>query len=162
MLDRLTFPQPWLSLSLFLIWQFLSEGVSGGSIVLGLVLAWAIPQMTQGFWPERPSLLKWWRMPGYLVHVLRDIVVASFQVAALILSARKPRSAFVVYPLELTDPLAITILAGTISLTPGTVTVDVSDDQKTLLIHALDAESDDQVISSIRNRYEARLMEMFQ
>lgn len=162
MFDRLSFPQPWLSLVLFIIWQFLSDGISGASLVLGLILAWAIPQMTQGFWPERPTFFKSWRMPGYLMRVLWDIVVASVQVARLILSPRKPRPMFVSYPLELEQPLAITILASTISLTPGTVTVDVSDDNKILLVHALDAENSDEVINAIRDRYEKPLLEMFE
>jgi multicomponent K+:H+ antiporter subunit E len=162
MLDRLSFPQPWLSLILFTTWQLLSDGVSGASMVMGLILAWLIPQLTQGFWPERPAFVKSWRMPMYLAVVLKDIVVASFSVARLILSPRQPRPIFVCYPLQLEQPLAITILASTISLTPGTVSVDVSDDNKTLLIHALDAASDQEVIDAIHNHYEKPLMEMFQ
>lgn len=161
MLDRLSFPQPCLSLLLFTVWQFLSEGVSGASVVMGLLLAWLIPQLTQGFWPERPAFVKPWRMARYLMIMLVDIVVASFSVARLILSPRQPRPIFVCYPLELEHPLAISILASTISLTPGTVSADVSDDRKTLLIHTLDAANDQEVIESIHNRYEKPLLEMF-
>lgn len=161
MFDRLNFPQPWLSLLLFIIWQFLSDGISGASVVLGLFLAWLIPQVTQGFWPERPAFIKPWRMPVYLARVLVDIIIASFSVARLILSPRKPRPMFVCYPLDLEHPLAISILASTISLTPGTVSADVSDDNKTLLIHALDTESEQEVIDAIKNRYEKPLLEMF-
>lgn len=162
MLDRLSFPQPWLSLTLFITWQFLSDGVSGGSVVLGLILAWAIPQMTQGFWPDPPAFIKAWKVPAYLLRVVWDILVASVEVARLILSPRPARPAFVCYPLQLEHPLAITILASTISLTPGTVSADVSDDRKLLLIHALDAEDDQEVIDTIRARYEKPLLEMFQ
>lgn len=162
MLDRLTFPQPFLSLLLFIIWQFLSNGVSGASVVMGLLLAWLIPQITHGFWPERPAFIRAWKLPSYLSIVVIDIVVASFSVAKLILSGRSPQPIFVSYPLELEHPLAIAILAGTISLTPGTVSADVSDDNKLLLIHALDAENADEVIDGIRQRYERRLKEMFQ
>lgn len=162
MLDRLRFPQPWLSLVLFVTWQLLSDQITPGTLVLGFVLAWAIPQMTEGFWPERPAFIKSWRMPAYLVRVLTDIVTASFQVARLIVSGRQPRPAFICYPLQLEHPLAISILASTISLTPGTVSADISDDNKTLLIHALDAETDQEVIAAIRTRYEQPLLEMFQ
>jgi len=162
MLDRLNFPQPWLSLILFTVWQLLSDGVSGGSVVMGLLLAWLIPQLTQGFWPERPAFIRSWRLPLYLVRVLLDIVVASFSVARLILSPRKPQPMFVCYPLDLEHPLAISILASTISLTPGTVSADVSDDNKVLLIHALDAQSEQEVIDAIKVRYEKPLLEMFQ
>lgn len=161
MFDRLNFPQPWLSLLLFVIWQFLSDGVSGASVVLGLFLAWLIPQITQGFWPERPAFIHPWRMPAYLTRVLMDIIVASVSVARLILSPRAPKPMFVCYPLELEHPLAISILASTISLTPGTVSADVSDDNKTLLIHALDAQSEQEVIDAIKTRYEKPLLEMF-
>ncbi|MDI9244800.1 Na+/H+ antiporter subunit E [Marinobacter sp. CHS3-4] len=161
MLDKLTFPQPYLSLLLFVVWQFLSDGVSGASVVMGLVLAWTIPLITHGFWPERPAFIRAWKLPGYMGIVLMDIVLASVSVAKLILSGRNPKPAFVSYPLTLDHPLAITILASTISLTPGTVSADVSDDQKLLLIHALDAESDDEVIKDIHERYERRLLEMF-
>ncbi|MDX1599667.1 Na+/H+ antiporter subunit E [uncultured Marinobacter sp.] len=161
MFDRLNFPQPWLSLTLFLVWQFLSNGVSGASVVMGLLLAWLIPQLTQGFWPDRPALTRPWRLPGYLLRVLVDIVIASVTVARLILSGRPPKPVFVSYPLELEQPMAITILASTISLTPGTVSADVSDDQKILLIHALDAGSEQEVIDAIKQRYEKPLMEMF-
>ncbi|MEP3560821.1 MAG: cation:proton antiporter, partial [Marinobacter sp.] len=66
MLDRLNFPQPWLSLVLFSTWQFLSDGISGASVVMGLLLAWIIPQITHGFWPERPAFVKVWRMPMFV------------------------------------------------------------------------------------------------
>ncbi|MDO3720495.1 Na+/H+ antiporter subunit E [Marinobacter sp. chi1] len=163
MFDRLSFfPQPWLSVLLFATWQLLSDGISGASLVIGILLAWAIPQMTHGFWPDPPAFIRAWRMPLYLLRVIRDIVIASIEVAWLILSPRKPRPAFISYPLELEHPLAISILASTISLTPGTVSADVSDDNKLLLIHALDAENDQEVIDTIRNHYEKPLLEMFQ
>ena len=162
MLGRLSFPQPWLSLLLFSIWQLLNDGVSGGSVVLGFILAWGIPQVTQSFWPERPAVFKAWRLPGYLLLVLWDIVIASFEVAWLIISPRRPEPMFISYPLQLDCPQAIVILASTISLTPGTVTADISDDHKILLIHALDTRTAEEVIEAIHNRYEKPLMEMFQ
>ena len=162
MLDRLSFPQPWLSAILFTTWQFLNNELSGASVVMGLFLAWLIPQITAGFWPERPVFARPWRVPAYLARLVKDIIVASFSVARLILSPRQPRPVFVCYPLQLEHPLAITILAITISLTPGTVSADVSEDRKTLLVHTLDAGSEQEVIDAIHERYEKPLMEMFQ
>ncbi|MCG8517923.1 Na+/H+ antiporter subunit E [Marinobacter sp. CA1] len=162
MFARLGFPQPFLSLCLFLVWQLLNDGFSGGSVVMGAILAWMLPQLTRNFWPERPALLKGWLLPLYVLRVLWDIVVASISVARLVLSPRKPRPAFISYPLTLEHPLAITMLASTISLTPGTVSADVSDDQRILLIHALDAEDEQAIIETIRSRYEKPLQEIFQ
>lgn len=160
--ERLGFPQPWLSVALFVVWQFLADGVSGASVVMGLILATIIPQVTHRFWPDSPRVQKPWVLVKYLLVVFYDIVVASISVSILILNPRRPRPAFVSYPLTLDHPMAITILASTISLTPGTVSSDVSDDGELLLIHALDVDDDAELIRTIHERYEKPLMEMFQ
>ena len=121
-----------------------------------------IPQITHRFWPDGPRVRKPWVMIRYLAVVIYDIIVASVSVAILILNPRRPRPAFVSYPLTLDHPLGITILASTISLTPGTVSTDVSDDGTLLLIHALDVDDNEELIRSIHQRYEKPLLEMFQ
>jgi multicomponent K+:H+ antiporter subunit E len=67
----------------------------------------------------------------------------------------------VVIPLDLRQPEAITVLAGTITLTPGTVSADLSEDGHSLLVHALDAPDPDAIRDEIKTRYERRLMEIF-
>ena len=161
--QRFGFPRPLLSLTLLVTWQFLVGEVSGGSLVLGLILAWLLPLFTRRLWPEQPHIRKPWLVPLYVARVTFDIVVASIEVAALVLNfSRSPRPAFISYPLTLRDPMAISTLAGTISLTPGTVSADVSDDNTLLLIHALDVEDDQALIEAIRNRYEKTLEEIFE
>jgi acetyl-CoA acetyltransferase len=73
----------------------------------------------------------------------------------------KLRPAFVEIPLELEDDLALTMLASIVSLTPGTVSADLSDDRKTLLVHGLDVADEAQLILDIKQRYEAPLIEVF-
>ena len=160
--ERLGFPQPWLTVALFVVWQFLADGVTGASVVMGLILSIVIPQITHRFWPDHPRLHKPWVLVRYLVVVFYDIVVASVTVTILILNPRRPRPAFVSYPLTLNHPLGVTMLASTISLTPGTVSSDVSDDGRLLLIHALDVDDDAELIRTIHERYEKPLLEMFQ
>jgi len=59
------------------------------------------------------------------------------------------------------EPQAITMLAGTITLTPGTVSADLSDEGHSLLVHVLHTEDPDAVRDEIKSRYEARLKEIF-
>lgn len=160
--QKFGFPRPYLSLVLFLVWQLLAGEVSGASVVMGLILAWLLPLLTRGLWPDNPPFRKPWRMLAYLLRVIQDIIVANFSVAALVLNfRRKPRPAFIDYPLTLTHPMAISILASTISLTPGTVSADINDAESKLLIHALDVDDDQALIEAIRERYEKPLQEMF-
>lgn len=61
----------------------------------------------------------------------------------------------------LEDELALTMLASIISLTPGTVSADLSDDRKILLVHSLDVADTDALVVEIKQRYEAPLLEVF-
>ncbi|PXA94131.1 Na+/H+ antiporter subunit E, partial [Nostoc sp. 3335mG] len=115
------------------------------------------------FWPARPRMRFGRAFLGYLGIVLFDIVVANFQVARLILFRRNRdlRAHWLVVPIDLSTPEAITMLAGTISLTPGTVSSDMSADGRFLLVHALDVADPAAEVARIKHRYEARLQRIF-
>jgi multicomponent K+:H+ antiporter subunit E len=156
-------PHSLLTLSLVVVWLLLSNSVAPGQILLGVVLAVLIPLLTAAFWPQRPRIHRPRLVLKYLATLLWDIVAANVQVARLIVAPRlhlRPR--FVRLPLDLEDELAITALAGTISLTPGTVTADVAPDRKSLLIHCLHVDDEDALIASIKRRYESPLKEIFE
>ncbi|MEW9856762.1 Na+/H+ antiporter subunit E [Novosphingobium sp. M1R2S20] len=156
-------PHPGLSLLLLIIWMLMLNAFSFGWLVLGLALAVIIPLFTAPFWPDRPLMR--WGLPllGYVGLVIADIVVANFQVARLILFRRNRdmRTCWLIVPLELRSAEAITLLAGTISLTPGTVSADISNDGQYLLVHALDTGDAEGEVARIKDRYERRLMEIF-
>ena len=73
----------------------------------------------------------------------------------------KLKPAWIIIPLELRQPEAITVLAGTITLTPGTVSADLSDRGHSLLVHVLHTDDPDSVRDEIKSRYERRLQEIF-
>ncbi|MEY6432384.1 Na+/H+ antiporter subunit E [Thioalkalicoccus limnaeus] len=154
-------PHPLLTLTLILTWLFLVNDISVAHLLLGTLFGVLIPLFTAPFWPERPRLLRPLVLVRFLVVVLGDIVIANLQVARLVLGpTERLRPAFIELPLDLTDPFAITILASTVSLTPGTVSADVSPDRRFLLIHSLDTEDPEALIARIKARYEAPLKEM--
>ncbi|WP_337842816.1 Na+/H+ antiporter subunit E [Rheinheimera sp.] len=159
-------PTPIRSCILFVLWLLLNNSLAPVHLVAGLFLAWAIPLLSHKFRLVQPAL----KRPGLALHyallLLWDIVVANLQVVRLVLgSNKKLRPGFVLYPLELNNDLAVTILAGTISLTPGTVSADVltADDsgRRALLLHVLDVSNEAALIAAIKQRYERPLKEMF-
>ena len=75
---------------------------------------------------------------------------------------RNLRPAFVVVPLDVRHDLAISLLANTISLTPGTVSAQLSEDRQSLLVHALDIDDQDALVATIKPRYEVPLKEIFE
>lgn len=156
-------PHPFLTLLLTGVWLILNGTLSPGMVVFGLILGVLIPWITSVWWPDTPRGLHLGRLAVYVVIVLWDILVANVHVAWIVLTIpnAKLRPVWVVVPLELRKPEAITVLAGTITLTPGTVSADLSDEGHSLLVHALHAEDADAVRDDIKQRYERRLKEIF-
>ncbi len=160
---RWIMPHPFLTLILTIVWTLLQNGISAGMVVFGLILGIIIPWSTSIWWPDTPKSFKLGKMFTYSLIVMWDIMVANVQVAWIVLTRpnSKLRPAWVIVPLDLRQPEAITILAGTITLTPGTVSADLSDEGHSLLVHALDTDDPDAVRDEIKHRYERRLKEIF-
>ncbi len=162
MLNRL-FPHPGLSGMLIVVWMLLINEMTLGGLLVAVMIGIVVPLLTAPFWPNRPPLRFGWPMIEYAAVVIWDIVIANFQVARLILfrRSRDLRSRWLVIPLDLRSAEAITTLAGTISLTPGTVSTDVAADGRSLLVHILDTPDEAAEVARIKRRYEARLMRIF-
>ena len=160
---RWLLPHPLLTLILAFVWVLLQNSVSAGMVVFGLILGIIIPFMTQIWWPDRPKGFRLGKMISYSVVVIWDILVANIQVAWIVLTVpnSKLKPAWIVVPLKLRQPEAITVLAGTITLTPGTVSSDLSDQGHSLLVHVLHTDDPDAVRDEIKTRYERRLLEIF-
>jgi multicomponent K+:H+ antiporter subunit E len=161
---RRIFPHPQLTLMLTGVWLLLVNTVSPGNLLLGLVFGLAIPVITQPFWQKRPVIKRPLRVVEFIALVTWDIVVANVVVAYTILfkSNARTRSAWVRVPLDLTSPEAITLLAGTITMTPGTVASALSADASSILVHCLDTDDPEGVRDQIKHRYERRLKEIFE
>ncbi|MGB3278589.1 MAG: Na+/H+ antiporter subunit E [Pseudorhodobacter sp.] len=161
---RKLFPHPYLTLLLVITWMLLVNHLKLGSLIFAVMLGTIIPIITAPYWPDRPILRNPIAIIGYVLIVMYDIVKSNVIVAGIVLF--KPVSqlqpAWVAVPLDLHTPEAITVLAGTITMTPGTVTADMSGDGKTLLVHCLHAPDPDEVRDDIKARYEARLMRIFE
>ncbi|MEO0909765.1 MAG: Na+/H+ antiporter subunit E, partial [Pseudomonadota bacterium] len=110
-----------------------------------------------------PQRLRIGKLFVYMIIVLWDIIVANIEVGWIVVTKpnSKLRSAWVVVPLDLKTPEAISMLAGTVTLTPGTISADLSDGGRCLLVHALDTDNVEAVRDQIKQRYERRLMEIF-
>lgn len=156
-------PHPLLSMLLFVVWLLLFNSAAPGHILLGVVLGVLIPLLTRAFWPHAPRIRRPLGLTRLVARLLFDIVIANLQVARLVLGPQQAISPrFTRLPLELTSEFAITVLANTISLTPGAVTADVAPDRKSLLIHNLHVTDEAAMIADIKRRYEAPLREIFE
>jgi multicomponent K+:H+ antiporter subunit E len=156
-------PAPLLSATLFVSWLMLNQSASPGNLALAAIFAIVLPRIFGGFRVEPPRI----RRPGVIVRlalrVLADIVRSNVDVARRILGPESrihPR--FVWVPLSIRDAHGVATLAGIITMTPGTLSADLTDDRRYLLVHAFNADDEQALIASIKERYEAPLREIFE
>lgn len=161
---RYLVPHPFLSLTLVVVWLALVNTFTLGNLILGSFLGLIIPMITAPYWPNRPLIRRPLKIAEYILIVLWDIIIANIQVAMIILFKREAdiHSQWIVVPLELTSAEAITVIAGTITMTPGTVSAVLSADCGCILVHCLHTVDPDAVRDEIKARYETRLMEIFE
>jgi multicomponent K+:H+ antiporter subunit E len=156
------FPHPALSIAIFILWMALNNASSLAQAAMGAILATGLPILTHRFWPEPPPHAKISAAVSLFFVLLWDILVASLEVAKLVLGPMKRiKPAFVDIPLDIHDPFVGTLLASIVSLTPGTVSIDIDQSRWILKLHVLDVDDKEALIHSIKTRYEKPLKEIF-
>lgn len=109
-----------------------------------------------GFFERSSGLHLLPRLPGYSLWLLVEVVKSSLEVVRIVLNPRLPISPTVVYmDAEPRGPVGQVVLSNSITLTPGTVTLDVFDNQ--LCVHCLTREGAEALRSGEANRRAARL-----
>jgi multicomponent K+:H+ antiporter subunit E len=146
------------SLVVLLTWLLLNGSASVGHLLFGALLGLLLPALLGDLWPEGLALRRPLLALRLLATLLGDIVVANLQVARRILGPEAAlQSRFVWIQIDLRNRYAITTLAAMVTLTPGTVSADVTADRRWLLVHSLDAPDEPALVASIKDRYERPL-----
>ena len=149
------------TLLLALLWLGLTAESTVANALLGLALAVAITRWLPSPAPSWSSLRKLPKLLVFLAFIVKEVVVANLRVAACVLDERRIKPCVVAVPLSLRDPAAVAILAHLITLTPGTLTLDVSPDGRTLWVHDILDGDPEHVRRSIQDGFERRLQEFF-
>ena len=137
--------------------QFTLENLVSG-YVLGFVLLWMLRRAFSGtgyFLRVRKAL-------SFFIAFLWELFRANLSVARTVLFEPRDRinPAFLAIPLEAETDAEIALLANLITLTPGTLSLDVSEDRRMLYIHTLDVEDVDALRVEIKRSLERRLLEV--
>lgn len=156
------FPHPIGSAMLALFWLWLNNTVAPGHVLLGALLGWALPLFSRRFWPEHERVSRPWRLLTLGLVVAADVVTANLRVARAVLGpVGQLRPGFARVPLDVRSDIGIAVLANTVTLTPGTLSADLSADRRELVVHYLDERDPAQLVSEIKSRYEQPIREVF-
>jgi len=155
-------PSPSLSVMVVVFWLLMSDSFTFGQFLLGLLLGLVIPLFAARLDREFARIGTLRPVPKLLFVTLWDILMSNIRVAIQVLGPEKNiHPGFIWLPLDIANIHGIAALTSMITLTPGTVSAALSDDRKYLLVHVLHLEDPQELIDTIKRRYEAPLMEIF-
>ena len=146
-----------------LTWVALTGELTAANAIFGLALGWLVLRIARplGHYPVF-ARVKPLKALGLLLFLAWEIVVANVKVVAAVLGPRRSlRPALVAVPLETMGDAQIALLSNLISLTPGTLSLDVSPDRRNLYVHAMSASSPDDLRREIKEGFERRVLEAF-
>lgn len=148
-----------LNILLTIVWVFLTGSLATINFIFGFVLSFLVLWIVS----RNERSLKYFRiiprLIGFILYFTYALIKANIQVAADVVTPKfymKP--GIVKYPLDAKSNLEITLLANVITLTPGTLSLDVSDDRKVLYIHAMYIHDKEEFIQGIKNGFERRIL----
>jgi multicomponent Na+:H+ antiporter subunit E len=150
-----------MNLLLSFIWVALTGSMYYSNFVFGFALGFCIlwimnrNETDQRYFSRVPKTI------GVFFYFLYEMVIANVQVAYDVITPKyffKP--GIVRYPMEANSDLEISLLSTMISLTPGTLILDVSEDKKSLYIHVMYMKDRETFIAQIKNGFEKRLLEI--
>ena len=140
--------------------------VTGSFVALNLLFGFVLGGLALGLIREQVGsvghFLQVYRVIELTVIFVWELIMSSVNVAAIVLMPRRVlHPAIIAYPIDVKSDEEKTLLANLITLTPGTLSMDVSDDGNTLYVHCIDADDPDAIISDIKSTFERRIEKVF-
>lgn len=125
--------------------------------LLGFLLLWIIfrKQNGQGYFYRVPKIFE------FALFFIGELVKANLRVAKSVLTPRlRIHPGVIAVPLDLNTGVEITLLTNLITLTPGSLSLDVSTDHRVLFVHTMDFTDADEFRKQIKEGFERRVIEI--
>ncbi|SOC41192.1 Na+/H+ antiporter subunit E [Ureibacillus acetophenoni] len=150
-----------LNIFLAFLLMFLTSNYSPSGFVIGYLLGLLSIVALRRFFKTRLYIGRVWSVILLIFLFIKELILANISVLILVLRPKlQMQPAFFKYDTELKEDWEITLLSSLITLTPGTVVVHVSDDNKSLFIHVIDSNDINETIDSIKNSFEKAILEV--
>lgn len=150
-----------LNIVIALIWVFLKNSYTGVDFLVGYVIGIIILYALRRFLRFDFYMRRVWASFKLLLIFSRELFLANIQVIKIVLSPKMNiKPGIIEIPTKLKTDWELTLLASLISLTPGTLSMDFSDDNKFLYVHAIDVPDKEAMIYQIQHTFERAILEV--
>jgi multicomponent Na+:H+ antiporter subunit E len=153
-----------LNILLAFVWASLSATFTLPALVSGFALGYGALWLAQPLYGEgSPYFVRVWRIIRLTLFFLWELVVSSVRVAwDIVTPTHHSNPAIVEMPLDVESDIEILLVTTLISLTPGTLSLDVTPDRKTLIVHAMFADDPDALVREMKDGMERMVKEVFE
>jgi len=150
-----------LNIILALVWMALTGEFTPQSLLLGFALGFVVLLLTRRIIGAPTYARKVLQVGGLILFFIWELILANLRVAYDVLTPGfRMKPGVVAVPLDARTDAEITLLANLITLTPGTLSLDVSADRSVLYLHAMYIDSPDEVRQQIKQGFERRVLEV--
>ena len=150
-----------LNFVLAFVWMFLKNSYTPATFIVGYFFGLVIIFVFRGYFESRFYLLRVYSIISLFLLFIKELVLSNIAVLKLVLSPKMNiRPGIFALPTELKKDWEILLLSNLITLTPGTLVVDISKDNKTIYVHAIDIEDIEESVKSIKDSFEKAIMEV--
>ncbi len=149
------------NLLLALVWGAMTADFSLANLAVGFCLSFVALYASQRVLGPSRYVLRVGRVIAFLGFYLWELIMSNVRVAIDVVTPRtRARPGVVAVPLDARTDAEITLLANLITMTPGSLTLDVSDDRKVLYVHSMFVEDPDAVRRRLKGSFERRVLEI--
>jgi len=150
-----------LNILLAIAWMLLTGELTAENFIEGLIIGYIILWVSKAALGGTKYFKKIPKAISFFFYFVKELIVANLKVAFDIITPKDyMRPGIVAVPLDAETDMEITLLANLITLTPGTLSLDVSTDKKVLYIHTLYLDDTEKFRTEIKNGMEKRLLEV--
>ena len=148
-----------INILLAIAWMLLAGEVSAFTFTSGLVVGYLLLWLSRSAWGESRYFTRIPLVAAFVLYFLKELIIANLKVAFDIVTPKDyMEPGIVAVPLDVKSDIEITLFANLVTLTPGTLSLDVSPDKKTLYVHALYVKDPDRFREELKNGLEKRLI----
>ncbi|OAX49248.1 Na+/H+ antiporter subunit E [Paenibacillus sp. AD87] len=150
-----------LNLIIAFVWMFLNNAWNGVGFLTGYLLGLLLIGSMRRFFPQRFYIVRIWAIIKLIALLFKELVRASIEVIRQIVKPKLDiRPGIFTYQTQLSSDWEVTLLCLLISLTPGSLPLEISGNQRKLFIHALDIKDEQKMSDDIKNTFEKAIMEV--
>ncbi len=153
-----------INILLSILWAAVIGSFSLQTLGTGFAIGYAVLTLSEPLWPGTSYAKKFWLSVGLVLYFTAELIQSGIRVGIEVIRPEFQMKPGIVYiPLDLDTELGITILANLITLTPGTISLFVTDENEQLCIHTMyTGDSPDEVRRSIKEGFEAWVISVFE